>query len=94
MQQRPNKLGGGVIAQLRSSVADLQGRMPEFAESAAVELEAIGGAIDLEAESVEVVDNKLRVVRLIDDGTETVEAKLPALATMTTADIDATGARP
>lgn len=43
------------VAQLRTAVSDLQGRMAEFAETAAVELEAIGGAIDLEAESVEAV---------------------------------------
>jgi DivIVA domain-containing protein len=43
------------IAQLRTTVSDIQGRMAEFAQNAAVELEAIGAAIDLEAESVQAV---------------------------------------
>ncbi|MCI0497728.1 MAG: electron transfer flavoprotein subunit beta/FixA family protein [Thermoplasmata archaeon] len=36
------------------------------------------------AERIEVVDGTLRARRVVEDGNETVEARLPALATMTT----------
>lgn len=40
------------VAQLRTAVSELQGRLQAFAEGAAVELEGLGASIDLETHSV------------------------------------------
>ena len=40
------------VAQLRTAVSDLQGRLKQFAEGAAVELESLGASIDLETHSI------------------------------------------
>lgn len=40
------------VAQLRTAVTDLQGRLKQFAEGAAVELEGLGASIDLETHSI------------------------------------------
>ncbi|MEE9534760.1 MAG: DivIVA domain-containing protein [Acidimicrobiia bacterium] len=50
------------VAQLRTAVSDLQGRLKQFADGAAVELEGLGASIDLETHSIseilEAVDRK------------------------------------
>lgn len=50
------------VAQLRTAVSDLQGRLKQFADGAAVELEGLGASIDLETHSIseilESVDRK------------------------------------
>ena len=40
------------VAQLRTAVSDMQGRLKQFAEGAAVELEGLGASIDLETHSI------------------------------------------
>lgn len=40
------------VAQLRTAVTDLQARLKQFAEGAAVELEGLGASIDLETHSI------------------------------------------
>jgi cell division initiation protein len=40
------------VAQLRTAVSDMQARLTEFAETAAIELEGLGASIDLETHSI------------------------------------------
>lgn len=62
------------IAQLRTAVGDLQGRLATFAEEASVELEAIGASIDLETEELaEILDRGSD-----GDGSETQAGERPA----------------
>ena len=66
------------VAQLRTAVSDLQGRLKQFAEGASAELEGLGASIDLETHSIaEILESADRKSDSGSDGGQGQKKSVP-----------------